>query len=147
MQTSDIFSLDIHKNISEMDMKNLYFPLQAGDRIFFSGDLGAGKSTFIRGLIRTHLTDPDIIVRSPTYTYYQRYGSNIYHFDLYRVESFEDIFLIGAQDILDDPTSICLIEWPEILGESVTPTRKISLTKEGDDHREIRIMTASTSSS
>jgi tRNA A37 threonylcarbamoyladenosine biosynthesis protein TsaE len=41
--------------------------------------------------------------------------SIVYHFDLYRIEDPADLFLIGAEDIFADPTSICLIEWPEIL--------------------------------
>ena len=64
----------------------------------------------------------------------------IYHFDLYRLESLEDLYLIGARDILDDPSSICLIEWPEILGESERWTKKISITRMEDESRKVEII-------
>ncbi len=140
MQTPENFFIDIHKNISEWELKNLVFPLQYGEKIFFYGDLWAGKSTFIRMLIRAYLDDSDMIIRSPTYTYYQKYWKNIYHFDLYRVENEEDLFLIGASDILENPENICLIEWPEILGNTVIPTKKISLTINKKDLRDIEII-------
>jgi tRNA A37 threonylcarbamoyladenosine biosynthesis protein TsaE len=55
--------------------------------------------------------------------------SPVYHFDLYRIEDPGDIFLIGADDIFADPSSICLIEWPEILRERVTPTVIVEIEK------------------
>lgn len=61
-------------------------------------------------------------ITSPTYTYYQKYGESLYHFDLYRAQSLIDIIRTGAQDIFDDESSICIIEWPEILGDTVLPT-------------------------
>ncbi len=79
------------------------------------------------------------MVRSPTYTYFQKYGDNIYHFDLYRLTSLEDFFLIGGNDILEDPSTICLIEWPEILSSIVEPTYRISLEILSDTTRKIMI--------
>ena len=58
----------------EKELDNIIFDLVPGDRIFFSGDLGAGKSTYIRHILRLYMNDPTLIVRSPTYTYYQRYS-------------------------------------------------------------------------
>lgn len=139
MQESQHFFLDTYESVSEDEIPSLLFQLVPGDRIFFSGDLWSGKSTFIRALLRWHFHDEWLIVRSPTYTYYQKYGENIYHFDLYRIDTFEDIFLIGASDILDDPHTICLIEWPEILGTSVIPTKKISLSRENMWARNYRV--------
>jgi tRNA threonylcarbamoyl adenosine modification protein YjeE len=150
MQGSTVFHLDTFIIHDEKSLENIVFPLTSGDRIFLTGDLGAGKSTFTRALLRHHFSDPHLIVRSPTYTYYQKYDSDlspipyplspIYHFDLYRLESFEDLYLIGARDILDDPTSICLIEWPEILGESERWTKKISITRMEDESRKVEII-------
>ena len=156
MQDSSIFPLDTFIIHDEKSLSDIVFPLAPWDRIFLIGDLGAGKSTFVRALLRAHFSDPSLIVRSPTYTYYQKYGwiidnseselqtinyqlSAIYHFDLYRVDSPEDLLLIGAREILDDPSSICLIEWPEILSESEHWTKKISIEVMEDGERKMTI--------
>lgn len=129
MQNMKDKSVDIYSHVSEEWLSEFLFPLFAWDRIFLSGDLGAGKSTLIRALLRKHFNNPDLIVRSPTYIYYQKYGDNIYHCDLYRLDSLADFSLIGGDDILEDPCNICLIEWPEILGESVQPTKSIHIAQ------------------
>lgn len=147
MQKSHSFFLDTYDSLKEEDIETILFDLIPGDRVFLIWDLGSGKSTLARAMIRRHFSGPDMTVRSPTYTYYQRYSQSdrvrtdenivfspsyilpppIYHFDLYRVESADDLHLIWVADILDDPLSICIIEWPEILGDRVIPTRKISV--------------------
>ncbi len=139
MQESHDFFLDTFDAVSEDEISSLLFPLLSWDRIFFFGDLGSGKSTFIRALLRSHFADESLIVRSPTYTYYQKYGRDIYHFDLYRVESLDNIFLIGAMDIFENPRAICLIEWPEILTGSLRATKKISLSQSTDGTRTYTI--------
>lgn len=141
MQESQQFFLDTYQAVSENDISSLLFPLIPWDRIFFSGDLWSGKSSFIRALLRSHFHDEWLTVRSPTYTYYQKYGDNIYHFDLYRIEDYEDIFLIWAADIFENPQTICLIEWPEILWNSIHPTKKISLFQESEWTRAYKIET------
>jgi tRNA threonylcarbamoyladenosine biosynthesis protein TsaE len=72
--------------------------------------------------------DKQLPIVSPTYTYYQKYGNNIYHFDLYRAETLEDILRIGADDIFEDPHNICLIEWPEIIRNTVPPTKVVEIS-------------------
>ncbi len=94
---------------------DVVFDLHPGDRIFLRGNLGAGKTTFARKLIQKYLGNSEAQITSPTYTYYQKYGENLYHFDLYRAQNLIDIIRTGAQDIFDDDSSICVIEWPEIL--------------------------------
>ena len=142
----------------EWSLKDAIFPLFPGDRIFFTGDLGAGKSTFIRQLLRHHLGDVDLIVRSPTYTYYQQYRSwtassndqkdpisstysNIYHFDLYRIEDFSVFVEIGGMEIAEDTQSIMLIEWPEILDEHIKPSKTIHIKRNDDESRTIILQT------
>jgi tRNA threonylcarbamoyladenosine biosynthesis protein TsaE len=61
------------------------------------------------------MNDPILVVRSPTYTYYQKYSTSIYHFDLYRLEDYDTFVSIGGEEILGDSCTITLIEWPEIL--------------------------------
>lgn len=78
-------------------------------------------------------------VKSPTYTYYNKYG-DIYHFDLYRLGSYDDFVNIGGEEILDDPENICLIEWPEILIGKYRPTIDVEIRKtEKEDEREVEI--------
>ena len=135
MQESEELFIDTYDSITEIEIESILFTLLPWDRIFLIWDLGSGKSTLVRALLRKHFADPELIVRSPTYTYYQKYSSpnplikDIYHFDLYRLESYEDVFLIGALDILENPKNICLIEWPAIISHSISPTRRISITK------------------
>lgn len=72
------------------------------------------------------MNNPNLIVRSPTYTYYQKYDT-IYHCDLYRLEDYSTWISIGGEEIAQDPDSIMLIEWPEIFGSSITPTKTVSI--------------------
>lgn len=102
------------------DLNRIPITLEVGDRIFMIGDLGSGKTTFTRTLITRAAENPDLIVRSPTYTYYQSYDIKnpktiLHHFDLYRLENPEDFDLIGGTELYDHPNNICIIEWPEIL--------------------------------
>ncbi|MDC7676857.1 tRNA (adenosine(37)-N6)-threonylcarbamoyltransferase complex ATPase subunit type 1 TsaE [Asticcacaulis machinosus] len=90
--------------------------LKAGDIIYLTGDLGAGKSCLARGLIRSR-TKPDQDVPSPTFTLVQTYeaeGVDIAHFDLYRLTDPEEVYEIGLFELAEDHA--CLIEWPQRLG-------------------------------
>lgn len=87
-----------------------------GDVIALSGDLGAGKSALARAFVRA-LTDPDEDVPSPTFTLVQTYDTergDVWHFDLYRLETPEEALELGIEDAFHD--AISLIEWPERLG-------------------------------
>ncbi len=125
---------------NENEIDNLIFDLIPGDRIFFYGDLGVGKSTFIRYLLRKNMNKKNLIVRSPTYTYYQQYDT-IYHCDLYRVEDLSTWNSIGWTELLEDASSIILIEWPEILWDTVKATKKISIELIDNWNRKIIIQT------
>ena len=114
-------------------LPDFLFDLRPGDRIFLKWKLWAGKTTFSQALIRRFLWDETLAITSPTYTYYQKYPNNLYHFDLYRVEHVDEIVRIGAEEIFDDPESICLIEWPEILGTTLAPTRIVELSEDWPD--------------
>jgi tRNA threonylcarbamoyl adenosine modification protein YjeE len=95
--------------------------LKPGDLLCLSGDLGAGKSTFSRALIRDIAGDPDLEVPSPTFTLVQPYDLPrlpLAHFDLYRLEEPEELEELGLEEILED--SAALIEWPE-MAEDLLP--------------------------
>lgn len=109
-----------------------------GDVLALSGDLGTGKTEFARAFIRT-LADADEDVPSPTFTLVQTYtgkSGEIWHFDLYRLESPDEAFALGIEDAFHD--GISLIEWPERLGPHLPRKRlgvHLTVTK-GRNHRQ-----------
>jgi len=99
---------------------------QPGDCILLRGHIGAGKSALARAFIRQHLGE-DTEVPSPTFTLVQVYelaDVEIWHADLYRLTDTQEAVELGLTDAFD--TEICLIEWPEILGD-MTPENTIDI--------------------
>lgn len=113
--------------------------LQGGEMIYLSGELGAGKTTFVRGLLNALGYSGN--VKSPTYTLVEPYsvnGRNIYHFDLYRINDPEELEAMGIRDYCDGE-SVCLFEWPE-QGEDVIPAADIVLSlSHSEQGRELKI--------
>jgi tRNA threonylcarbamoyladenosine biosynthesis protein TsaE len=107
--------------------------LERGDAVCLFGDLGAGKSTLARGLIRA-LTTPDEDVPSPTFTLVQTYDAPalvIAHFDLYRLTSAAEAYEIGVEEALDDGCAV--IEWPERLDGDLPADRlDVELSADGE---------------
>ncbi len=101
--------------------------LDADSIVTLSGDLGAGKTTLASTIIQ-HLCGADTVVTSPTFTLIQPYESEqcpIYHADLYRLESPEECYNLGLDDLFG--SGICLIEWPE-KAEGFLPTPSLHIT-------------------
>ncbi len=110
--------------------------LQSGDCLALSGDLGMGKSTFARALIRARMEEPELDVPSPTFTLVQFYEGSppLYHFDLYRLSDPDELIELGFDEALAE--GISLIEWPE-RGEGMLPddTLTLSFMEEGAGRR------------
>lgn len=112
-------------------------PLLEGDPVvFLRGQLGAGKTTLVRGILRA--LGHHGLVKSPTYTLLEPYevdGRVIYHFDLYRIGAGDELEFIGIDELLDAP-GIKLIEWPERgAGRLPPPDLEIYLGLEGEGRR------------
>jgi tRNA threonylcarbamoyladenosine biosynthesis protein TsaE len=91
--------------------------LPANTVIALSGDLGAGKTTFVQGLaLGLHIQEP---IQSPTFVLLNSYG-NLHHFDLYRLKSGEDFINLGFDEYFQKG-GICAIEWPQIIADQLPP--------------------------
>ena len=117
--------------------------LKSGLTIYLRGDLGAGKTTLVRGLLQ-YLGHTGK-VKSPTYTLVESYvisGLNLYHFDLYRFIDPGEWDATGFRDYFN-PQSICLVEWPEKAGD-LLPCADIDIRFEPNNQGRKITMTANT---
>ena len=113
--------------------------LQAGSILAYEGDLGAGKTAFTRGLAKgLGCTD---MVTSPTYTIVNEYLSGrlpLFHFDMYRLHSSDDLWDIGWEDYLERG-GICAVEWSENVADALENPITVRVEKLGEDERRITI--------
>jgi len=120
--------------------------LQRGDVVTLFGDLGSGKTQFVKGVCQTLKTRTP--ATSPSFVILNRYDGMdernnellLYHFDLYRVKSLAEIYDLGYEEYVQGD-SICLIEWAEMLGELLPKQRydiRFSLG-ENENERQIEI--------
>jgi len=117
--------------------------LRGGLAIWLQGNLGAGKTTLVRGLLRGMGYDGK--VKSPTYTLVEPYvisGLYLYHFDLYRFVDPEEWEAAGFRDYFNDE-SVCLIEWPDKAGDLLPPA-DIEISLEPSGAGRLAILTART---
>ena len=113
--------------------------LRPGTVIAYRGDLGAGKTAFTRGLARG-LGYQDAVT-SPTYTIVNEYLGGrlpLFHFDMYRLRSAEDLWDIGWEDYLDRG-GVCAVEWSENVEEALDSFILVNIEKTGDESRRITI--------
>lgn len=97
---------------------------QPGTLILLEGGLGAGKSSFARGLI-TLLSGPGQSAGSPTFPLVQEYralrGFTVYHIDLYRLKSVDELYHSGIAEQIEDETALTLVEWPSLFPDYFEP--------------------------
>ena len=113
--------------------------LTAGAIVAYRGDLGAGKTAFTRGLARG-LGYADAVT-SPTYTIVNEYLGGrlpLFHFDMYRLRSSDDLWGIGWDDYLDRG-GVCAVEWSENVADAMEDAITVTIEKLGDDCRRITI--------
>ena len=113
--------------------------LTPGTVIAYRGDLGAGKTAFTRGLARgLGYSDP---VTSPTYTIVNEYLGGrlpLFHFDMYRLASSDDLWDIGWEDYLERQ-GVCAVEWSENVQDALEQPIRVNIEKLGDDTRRITL--------
>ncbi len=113
--------------------------LTPGTVIAYTGDLGAGKTAFNRGLARgLGCTD---LVTSPTYTIVNEYLTGrlpLFHFDMYRLASSDDLWDIGWEDYLDRG-GVCAVEWSENVADAMEDAILVNIEKTGEESRRISI--------
>ena len=113
--------------------------LTAGTVIAYEGDLGAGKTAFTRGLARGLGATEQ--VTSPTYTIVNEYLSGrlpLFHFDMYRLGSSDDLWDIGWEDYLERG-GVCAVEWSENVADAMEGAIRVRMEKLGEDSRRITI--------
>ena len=113
--------------------------LRPGSILAYEGDLGAGKTAFTRGLARGLGATEQ--VTSPTYTIVNEYLGGrmpLFHFDMYRLASSDDLWDIGWDDYLDR-NGVCAVEWSENVEDAMEDAIFITIEKLGEDSRRITI--------
>lgn len=119
------------------------FLKELGERkvVAFYGTMGAGKTTFIKAICNVlGVTDA---VNSPTFAIVNEYlaadGSNIYHFDFYRIKKLEEAYDIGYENYFYSG-NLCLIEWPELIEELLPDDAvRVHITETADGTRELTL--------
>lgn len=132
-------------HLSNLDQTNLFASRLAkiakiGDIITFSGELGAGKTSFIQYFIRS-LSKDEIEVNSPTFNLLHIYKLdkiNIWHYDLYRLKNQEEIYELGLEEGFD--YGVSLIEWPEIIYD-ILPSDRLEIQISFSDQEQAREIT------
>ena len=125
------------KSVEETEAvgKELALSIDNGKPCFIAmyGDLGVGKTAFVRGL--ASVLAPGARVKSPTYTVVNKYegkGVPLYHLDVYRINDDDELYSIGFDDYVRE--GICVVEWSENIPDSVpSDALRVTIEKEGEN--------------
>ena len=109
--------------------------LSAGDVVLLEGEMGAGKTVFVKGLAEGLGIDEEIT--SPTYAYMNDYGGVLYHYDCYRLKSGAQAEALGLCDYFY-AGGVCVIEWAQNIADVLPRNYKtVRIVKKGENEREI----------
>ena len=118
--------------------------LKKGDFVAMFGDLGVGKTAFVRGLAK--IIAPKASVKSPTYTVVNEYRGEeykLFHFDVYRIEDDDDLYSTGFYDCADYPNCVMAVEWSENIPFAIPEDAVIvEILKSGESERKITVKNA-----
>ncbi|MEA2066379.1 MAG: tRNA (adenosine(37)-N6)-threonylcarbamoyltransferase complex ATPase subunit type 1 TsaE [Thermotogota bacterium] len=114
--------------------------IEGGEVIFLRGELGSGKTTFVKGFATGFGID-ERIVRSPTFTIVNEYSGvnlELIHIDLYRLRSMEEVIELAIEDIIDE-TTVMVVEWPELCEKLFKNNIEIFFYHYDETYRKIRL--------
>jgi len=115
--------------------------LHAGQMIVLRGDLGAGKTTLVKGIAEGFRAALQQDVTSPTFTLVHEYRGpevTLFHIDLYRIDTERELRTLGIDDLRSEPHSILLVEWGEKFDQIVQESAaEIRIERIGEDERKI----------
>jgi tRNA threonylcarbamoyladenosine biosynthesis protein TsaE len=110
--------------------------LKKGDVVLLIGEMGAGKTAFMKGVAK-YFGLEDVTI--PTYAYLNVYGDYIYHYDCYRLSSGEDALNLGLTDYFNKD-NICFIEWSENIADVLPKkVKRVIIEKTGENKRKITL--------
>ena len=138
MNESKIFTLNL--NQLEEFAQSLALGLKVSDVVCLTGNLGVGKTTFAGFLINA-LIKERYNITSPTFNLLNQYKTDkftIWHFDLYRIKSIDELYELGIEDALNYGVSI--IEWPEIASSIIKENHCIDINIDFADHQDERVL-------
>lgn len=115
------------ENQSIQIAQNLAKTLKGGEVILMSGDLGAGKTAFTKGIAKG--LGIQGIITSPTFTILNVYNAkiNLYHFDMYRIEEEQELYELGFNEYIGNPNGVCVVEWHEKTPSLFEGTKNINI--------------------
>ncbi|MBQ4648960.1 MAG: tRNA (adenosine(37)-N6)-threonylcarbamoyltransferase complex ATPase subunit type 1 TsaE [Clostridia bacterium] len=129
---------------SEKETEDIAFSLaeglSSGDTLALYGEMGAGKTAFVRGLVKKLLPQCTRLVHSPTFAIVNEYRGeeySVYHFDFYRIKDEEDLYSVAFYDYFDRG-GIIITEWSELFDDLLPQNKKtVRIEKDGEEGRRI----------